>query len=96
MWVWWRAVPDDGYVAGGGGGKKGRVRVWGCQTQPRTRWMPSERRTQAPHTQTQAMVLGQPRFFSFFLFLHFSFLFFLFKFELFKLNISQNINIFSN
>jgi hypothetical protein len=30
-----------GMGAGGGGGDKDRVRVWGCQTRPRTRRVPS-------------------------------------------------------
>jgi hypothetical protein len=33
--------PAAGMEAGGGGGEKGRVRVWGCQTRPRTRRVPS-------------------------------------------------------
>jgi hypothetical protein len=39
--VWWRFVPGGGYGGGWRGGEEGRVRVWGCQTRPRTRRVPS-------------------------------------------------------
>jgi hypothetical protein len=42
--------PAAGMWAGGGGGAKGRVQVWGSQTWPQTRRVPSVGPTSGPRT----------------------------------------------